>query len=171
MSRYYVIDANVMLLAGTSLSEVPDDELQCWKNSIDFIHGVCQHKDIVVIDDGWKILKEYSNQKKINGYPNASDDFFRYVMSESDKHLFYVHLEEKEENDYVDYPNAKELKKFDPPDRKYIAVAYICEKNPPIVEAADSKWWGIRNVLQENGIEVLFLDEEYMQKKYQQKMS
>ena len=51
----------------------------------------------------------------------------------------------------------------------YIAVSYNHEEHPPIVEAADSKWWGIKEALHENDIEIVFADEEYIRKKYQEK--
>ena len=66
-------------------------------------------------------------------------------------------------------PDSEELRRFDPPDRKYIAVSYNHEEHPPIVEAADSKWWGIKEALHENDIEIVFADEEYIRKKYQEK--
>lgn len=50
----------------------------------------------------------------------------------------FIHLDEIAPNEYKEYPDDKQLKEFDPPDRKYIALAYKHSENPPIVEASDS---------------------------------
>lgn len=168
---YYVIDANVMLLAGTKLSEIPREQLQCWKKCIDFLHSICKWEDVIVVDSGWEILKEYRNAKSIHGYPNNSDNFYRYVLRNQQRNLFFVKLVKTGEYSFASYPEAEKLRVFDPPDRKYIAVAYNCEKHPPIVEAADSKWWGIREELRLEGIQVIFVDEDYIRKTYHKKMS
>lgn len=140
--KYYVIDANVMLLAGTRIADVPDDQINCWRKCIDFIHEVCYLQAVIVVDDGWEILGEYRDIKTIQGYPNYSDNFFRYVMTDQSRHLCFIHLVKNGEYEFASYPDSEELRRFDPPDRKYIAVSYNHEEHPPIVEAADSKWWG-----------------------------
>lgn len=167
--KYYVIDANVMLIAGKSIAEVSKEELHCRKKCIDFIHEVVKRKGKVVVDDGWKVLNEYvKNCKAINGYPNNSENFYRYVMNYSNRSE--IHLNEVGYCIYEPYPNSTDLKEFDAPDRKYIALAYSHKKNPRIIEASDSKWWGIRNELEKNGIEIIFVDEEYIKKMYEKKM-
>ena len=79
-------------------------------------------------------------------------------------------LDEIAPNEYKEYPDDKQLKEFDPPDRKYIALAYKHSENPPIVEASDSKWWGIKDALEKQGIDVIFIDEDYIKKKFEQKI-
>ncbi len=44
-----------------------------------------------------------------------------------------------------------------------------CER-PPIVEASDSKWWGIKEEMVKHRMEIYFIDEDYIKKKYQQKI-
>ena len=82
----------------------------------------------------------------------------------------FIHLNKISENEYDPYPEDKDLREFDPPDRKYIALSYVHPENPPILEGTDSKWWGIREQLSKNGIPVIFVDEEYIKNKYERKI-
>ena len=87
------------------------------------------------------------------------------------EHMEYQHIDEVGEYKYVPYPEDIELKKFDNPDKKFISVAYGFEQRIPIVEAIDSKWWGIREPLKRHGIDLIFIDEEYIKAKYKKKMT
>jgi hypothetical protein len=58
---------------------------------------------------------------------------------------------------YKSFPDDERLSKFDPPDRKFVAVAVAHENHPPILQAADSKWLGWAPALSDHGIEVDFL--------------
>ena len=102
----------------------------------------------------------------IDDYPNPATSFFEYSVA----HAVYRHLNEVNENIYEHYPDNDELMKFDPPDRKFIALSYGYPEAVPIVEAADSKWWGIADILAQYDIEVIFIDEDYIKMKYMVKM-
>ena len=82
----------------------------------------------------------------------------------------FISLRERAENEFEEYPDSEKLKIFDPPDRKYIALAYKHKEKPPIVEASDSKWWGIREELEKCGVAVRFIDEDYIKQKYLKKI-
>lgn len=56
-------------------------------------------------------------------------------------------------------PVAEALRDFDRSDRKFVAVANAAAPKRPILEAVDFKWWGWREALAAEGIEVIFLDE------------
>ena len=49
------------------------------------------------------------------------------------------------------------MSKFDPSDRKFVAVANAHPGKPSILQATDSKWWGWKDALLECGIKVEFL--------------
>lgn len=168
----YIIDANVPLLAGTPVSKIPKDQLICARNCNKFISEVINNPDArLVLDDSGKILKEYRNAWKVGQDPNLATMFYRWAyqnMAREDGD--FIHLEEIAPNEYKVYPDDAQLKEFDPPDRKYIALAYEHLENPPIVEASDSKWWGIKEILKKYNIDVIFIDEEYIKKKFEQKI-
>lgn len=58
---------------------------------------------------------------------------------------------------FESFPADARLASFDPPDRKFIAVAGAHPAAVPILEAADTKWWSLRRVLQECGVIVEFV--------------
>ena len=161
-----IIDANVMLLAGTSIRDIPQDQLECFEKSIDFIRQYMKSKSKVVLDDDYRILGEYQNAFHLAKSPNNATVFFRWVLSNSE----YFPLQEEPENVFIPYPDDCELQNFDPPDRKYIALSYAHPDKPAIVEATDSKWWGIKQNLGRHGIIVYFIDEEYIESKFHKKM-
>lgn len=72
--------------------------------------------------------------------------------------------------DFVEFPNHPELQKFDRSDRKFVAVSVAHPDQPPILQAADSKWWGWKEALAECGITVIFLCSDGIAEKYAKKM-
>lgn len=166
MVELYVIDTNVILLAGTNLREVPKDQLATFEKCILFLHKVMEKGASILIDDDCKVINEYRNAYSIDLYPNNASTFLEYVFG----HYECVHIEEIADCLYEKYPRDKMLKEFDPPDRKFIAIAYTVDGKAPIVEATDSKWWGIVDNLNKFGIKVFFIDEEYIRNKYIEKI-
>ena len=161
-----MIDTNVILLAGTMVKDVPNDQLKCYQKCIIFLNELMKQNDSVLVDAEGRVITEYKSHFRLIPYPNMADYFFRYAMS----HSVFYHLEELSPNEYEYYPESPELRAFDAPDRKFIALAYGYGNNTPIVEAADSKWWGIREEIRKTGIELIFIDEEYIKMKWEMKM-
>ncbi len=171
MSKY-IIDANVALLAGTPVSRIPADQLVCARECMRFIRDFINNPESrLVLDDEGRILKEYRNANNVGEAPNLATMFsiwaHQHLAMESQD---FIHLDEIAQNEYKEYPDDDQLKAFDPPDRKYIALAYKHPEKPPIVEASDSKWWGIKEALKKYKIELVFIDEEYIKKKFEQKI-
>lgn len=171
MSKY-IIDANVPLIAGTSVKDIPQDQLQCARKCLDFIRKFMNNPQSgLVLDAEGRVLREYRKAFEGKGEPNAATEFCIWAHQMPKDVQDYIHLTEIAENEFQDYPKSDILAAFDPPDRKYIALAHVHPEKPPIVEASDSKWWGIKDELKKNGIEVLFIDEDYIKEKYMQKIS
>lgn len=63
---------------------------------------------------------------------------------------------------FKEFPDHEGLQQFDLSDRKFVAAANAHEKKPPIAQATDSKWWGWKNALEEAGLSVFFVHEEYI---------
>lgn len=59
--------------------------------------------------------------------------------------------------DFEEFPRDEALSGFDPSDRKFVAVSCAHSERPPILEATDSKWWGLWEALQRCGVDVRFL--------------
>ena len=76
----------------------------------------------------------------------------------------------QEGDSYAEFPAHDGLTSFDRSDRKYVAVSNAHPAKPPILQAADSKWWGWKESLTEVGISVQFLCPQYIEKKYHEKM-
>lgn len=161
-----IIDANVLLLAGTPIRDIPDEQLDCFNKCIDFIKKSKKEKFKVLLDDNYRILNEYRNAYRLPKCPNSATAFFKWVLQNAE----YFPLNEPKKDTFEPYPNDNALQDFDPPDRKYIALAYVHPDHPAIVEASDSKWWGIKQNLKKHGITVSFIDEKYIKRKYKQKM-
>lgn len=171
MNRY-IIDANVVLLAGTPVRDIPKDQLLCMQKCIHFIKKFMNDPEAsLVLDAEGRILKEYRGAYSLGENPNMAASFTIWVHQHMPKNAEdFIPLRELKENVFENYPDSDRLKSFDPPDRKYIALAYNHNKRPPIVEASDSKWWGIKDDLKNNGIDIFFIDEEYIKDKYLQKI-
>jgi hypothetical protein len=67
------------------------------------------------------------------------------------------------------FPPDEALAKFDPSDRKFVAVSCAHEQRPPILQATDSKWWGLREALVACGVTVHFLCPEHIQELHARK--
>jgi hypothetical protein len=61
------------------------------------------------------------------------------------------------EDDFVEFPQTSGVERFDPADRKFVAVSCAHAERPPILQAVDSKWWGWRGALARAGVTVEFL--------------
>jgi len=163
-----LVDTNVPKTANLALNPntIPD-ELQCCVSAcVDAIDAVVT-KGHLVIDDGDEILTEYIQNLKLSGQPGVGDRFMKWVYNNCGK--FDRVKITKDGGSYKEYPTDEGLEKFDPSDRKFIAVANAHPEKPPILEATDSKWWGYKDILDEAGIKIEFLCPEYVESKYREK--
>ena len=76
-------------------------------------------------------------------------------------------LDETEQT-FLEFPKSEALKNFDRSDLKFVAVANAGEPKRPVIEAVDFKWWGWKEALAAEGIEVVFLDEAVAEAGYQE---
>ena len=150
------------------------EELNCAKKCNQFLASFLGDSTAqIVLDRGMAIFKEYKKayelQKKFS--PNIATQFFRWLFKYMNTipDVDFVELPLKNE-EYVDFPNDNRLSKFDLADRKFIALANKHPDHPSIIEASDCKWWGFKEVFVELGINVVFIDENYVKMKYMKKM-
>ncbi len=171
MSKY-IIDANVSLLPGMSVKNIPDNQTECALKCSQFLENFMKDSQSrLVLDEGGEILKEYRNAYNLNNNQGIAVEFYKWANAMFFKYIEdVIPLEELQENEFANYPDCDDLKNFDPPDRKYIALSYNHPEKPPIIEAGDSKWWRIRDAMRENGMEIIFIDENYIKRTYMKKM-
>lgn len=166
----YVVDTNVPLCANGQ-SHVSAKCVSVCARKI----GDIQKRGGLVLDDGWRIVREYMNKLSQSGQPGVGDAFLKWVLTNMKKPKIceMVPLTPKSSNpdSYEEFPSHSGLKYFDPSDRKFVAVAAAHPEHPPIMQAADSKWWGWKKPLKESGVDVEFLCPDEIQEKYHQKMA
>ena len=174
MSKY-IIDTNLIYLSKTPVADIPKEMLECARKCSIFLEGFLKEKDPkIVLDKNLLIYKEYRQayESLKNSAPNVAtifcDWFFKYLQKIPQND--FIFLKTDASGNFVDYPSSQSFDKFDPSDRKFIALANAHHEHPPIVEASDCKWWGIKDDLKAIGLEVKFIDEQYIEQKYNQKM-
>lgn len=168
-----VVDTNVPKTANlaTAPHQIPSDLQECVANCVDVIEEICRGKRQIVIDRDGELFDEYRSELQMSGQPGLGDKFMKwlhdrqYSLPERDR----VSIT-KEGNGYAEFPNHEGLAGFDPSDRKFVAIANAHPEKPPILQATDSKWWGWKDALNDVGLSVHFLCEEYVRQKYEKKI-
>jgi hypothetical protein len=154
--RVHVVDTNVPIVANRRQNE----SYSCASNCAQALLGI-RNSGALIIDDGDLVLSEYRRHCSMGGQPGVGDSFVRWAHD----HLGRSNLVERVHltpsgvdcNDFEEFPDTTSLRGFDPSDRKFIALANAHPKNPVVLQASDSKWWGFREPLRECGITVDFL--------------
>lgn len=116
---------------------------------------------LLVLDNQGLILTEYRRYCSFSGQPGIGDYFFRWVHDNLGQAHFVQRVAIANHPDaphsFVEFPEHEELTTFDPADRKFVAVSNAHQDKPMILQASDSKWWGVKDALLECGITVDFL--------------
>lgn len=113
----------------------------------------------VAIDDGYRVLKEYRNKTAPHLEKRPGDAFVKWLLrnNANANRCDQVKLVEHSGRGFESFPDDDGLAKFDPSDRKFVAVAAAHPDHPPIAQAADSKWLAWAPALRAHGITVDFL--------------
>jgi len=150
-----VIDTNVLLVASQRHDSVsPECVLAC----VDRLQRV-QRSEQVVIDDQFRILREYQNKLDPNKSKGVGEAVLRWLLQNQTNpaRVRRVTLTERAPNDYAEFPDPALAAEFDPPDRKFVAVAHVHSDKPPVLQATDSKWLRWHSRLRTHGVCVEFL--------------
>ena len=167
-----VVDTNVPEIANLATqpdagSDVPDS---CVLACIEAVEHVIRKRGLV-IDAGDEIFNEYRHRLSLKGQPGVGDQFLKWVhdnrWSLPDAQRVTI---TSNGDSYNEFPEHDDLNEFDRSDRKFVAVANAHKEKPPILQAADSKWWGWSDALAEAGVAVRFLCPEYVARKYAAKI-
>jgi len=170
--RPVVVDTNVPLIANaaSNATEITKELAKCAIACIEAIEQTMESFGLV-IDDGDEIFDEYRRKLSFSGQPGVGDSFLKWVHDNRYQLPSQSRVRIKKVDDsYAEFPQHPRLSDFDLSDRKFVAVANAHPKKPPILQAADSKWWGWKDALLESGINVIFLCPDYILRKYSEKI-
>ena len=117
----------------------------------------------IVLDDRWRILKEYGQQIDPNRPQSAGSVFYKWALNNyanSQRCEWYALTPQPDEpGSFAEFPSDPALTKFDLPDRKFIALAVVAQA--PVWNAVDSDYWNCREALMANGIIIEWICSDY----------
>lgn len=150
-----VVDTNVILVANGQHHDVGAD---CVASCALALQQIMRGGGIA-IDETFEILLEYQNKILPKTGNRPGDAFVKWALQNNanTQRCDRVAIQRHNQRGYESFPDDARLANFDPPDRKFVAVAAAHPKHPRILQAADSKWLGWAPALKEHGIEVAFL--------------
>lgn len=150
-----VIDTNVLLVANAKHEEAsPECVIACTQRLREM-----EKTGIVVIDDSYRILREYQHKTQPNAPKGVGDVFLKWLLrnAANSQRVCQVTITETAEDRFNEFPDHAVQEAFDPPDRKFIAVANAHPDKPPVLQAVDCKWLDWWPPLQQQGIRIHFL--------------
>lgn len=150
-----VVDTNVILVANGQHAGVSED---CVADCALRLQSIMRDGRLA-LDEGFLILLEYQNKTTPKTGNRPGDAFVRWALQNNANvaRVDCVALKEHDARGFGSFPDDPALANFDPPDRKFVAVACAHGAAPPILQAADSKWLGWAAALKTNGVTVDFL--------------
>ena len=156
-----IVDTNVARVAN---GEWGDDFKKCEKTCIDRLERIMRGETKLVIDADWIILGEYSRNRSSSGTQGTGDRFLTWSLRNRTNPARCVRVPitpiENSETDFKEFPDDPALQKFDPDDRKFVAVARKHPEKPPILQAVDSQWLDFREALTRYEVTVEFICED-----------
>ena len=165
--RRCVIDTNVLITANKALKNDPDDDVYDYPalitGCIKMLMKIIEKGIYVVLDIDDKIFSEYKRHLNFSGEPGLGDMFFqwlhdhRYSFPDSER----VKLHKTKEG-YLEFPAEMLNVNVDPSDMMFFAVSNAHPRKPDIIEATDTKWRNWVDSAKQCGINIEFIDEEYI---------
>jgi hypothetical protein len=160
--RAVVIDTNVLIVANRKADHVGID---CCLNCIKALERA-QKKQMIIIDSGMRIIKEYQRHSSRAGQPGMGDAFFKWLFYNQCNALRCKQVDitprKDDAEDFEEFPTDPDLIRFDRSDRKFVAVAVTSRLNPTILNATDTDWWRFREILERHQVSIVFLCPELM---------
>ena len=159
-----VVDTNVVVVANALSEQASED---CVEICAERLEEIMRDEVKLVLDDNWQILGEYAQNLHFTGN-DVGDRFLLWVLrnwrNAERCDLIHITPVDGSENEFEEFPDDPALERFDPDDRKFIAVAIAHSENPPILQAVDSQWWDFRDAFRQNGVTVEFICEDDIQR-------
>lgn len=150
-----IVDTNVMVVANRKAEQASPD---CVIESVRHLEAL-KSSGKIVVDNAWRVIKEYQANINSSGEPGAGDRFLRWVLSNRSNldrcESYSITPDEANPDNFMEFPADPNLLGFHMKDRKFVALAVVSKA--PVWEAVDEDWWQYRKVLQANNISVEFL--------------
>ncbi len=150
-----VVDTNVLLVAERRHDDVSEEcVLACVEQLQKIMEG-----DTVVVDDGYRIFGEYLRKLDTKRHSGPGAKFLKWLLQNqaNSRRVQCVVISEHATDCFHEFPLPQLEPEFDPPDRKFPAVANAHPSKPPILQAADCKWLRWWPELAGAGVHVEFL--------------
>ena len=147
----FIVDVNVAIVANGKSQQA---DIPCQLACVRRLRDVQQN--MVCLDDGDRILKEYRSKLSMSGQPGVGDEFMYwlhqncYIPNVCER----VAIREHPARGFAEFPDDPALRAFDRSDRKYAAVARASQHSPHILNAVDSDWRNLGPELSRHGINV-----------------
>lgn len=127
----------------------------------------------VFIDTGGRIVEEYRHNLAPFGQPQAGNVFLKWLLTNewNPTRVTRVPITPRAGSDeeFEELPPPPGVR-YDPSDRKFLAVSAAHPEHPPVLQALDSKWWGWKDALRRAGVAVEFLCPVEIARKHADKM-
>lgn len=155
-----IVDTNVPIVANGQKSVQASPS--CINACIAAIRDI-QHKHTLIVDEGWRVIREYLRHLNQKGRPGIGDEFMLWVLQNQYnptrcERVAITRLSDSTDgNDFAEFPADPALANFDRSDRKFVAVALAHPERPPILNATDTDWYGHQTALEKHGVKVQFL--------------
>lgn len=124
-----------------------------------------QKHGVVVLDDGWRILREYTANLAEAGQPGVGDAWLKWLLTnlanpERCQRVAITPVNAPQM--FAEFPDDPALAHFDKSDRKFVAVSRAHPARPAVVNATDSDWQIHRSALARHGVAVEFLCPDFL---------
>jgi hypothetical protein len=133
-----VIDTNVLLVANGDHAEASEG---CVSECVRRLSAM-QSKGTAVIDDDFRIIREYLNKNRPEAQKGAGGVYLKWLLQNraNPRRVAVVPLTERSPDQFDEFPDKSLQRRFDAADRKFAAVANAHPDKPPIWQATDCKW-------------------------------
>ncbi len=120
---------------------------------------------VVVLDDGWRILREYKANIAESGQPGVGDAWLKWLLTNlaNPQRCQIVKITPVDAPQmFAEFPADPALEHFDSSDRKFVAVSRAHPARPAVLNATDSDWQIQRRALARHGVTVEFLCPDFL---------
>lgn len=152
-----VVDTNVVVVSDGRSPEVPE---ACAADCAAAL-GTIVTRGHLFVDDAGAIVDEYRRNVSLDGEPGVGRAFLKWVFTNewNPSRVTRVPITPIDDGTrgFAELPAPPRGVRYDPADRKFLAVAAAHPEHPPIVQATDSKWWAWREALAAAGVKIHFV--------------